>query len=110
MLGEPATEDSMVSVRARPDDIRTEFPREHNRAGQITHWPQKKTVQEINSIPGHSRVARIVRIDECVVGFWSITEREPSHIMSESSQLQGQFPEPAEAIIDKILTHVLAFG
>jgi len=39
-----------------------------------------------------------------------ILQPDSSGFMSESRQLQRQFPKPTKPIVEQILAHILAFG
>ena len=107
--GEPASEDRVIRIGAGPDDIGLKIPRECESPGRILSQSHRKAIEKIDRMPGDF-CASVSSIDERPFGFGTITESEPLHLVTEPSQLQRHFPEPAEAIVNEILSHLLALG
>src|SRR5262245_59925130 len=61
-------------------------------------------------MPKDLAVSRRLQIQGGAGGAGAVAQRKPLDFMTQSCEFQGQLAEPAEAIVNEILTHVLAFA
>ena len=74
--------------------------------------PQRgnQTVHEIQGMPGNLSVLAGRGVYNRSFPSRAVAQRNSSDFMTEAREFQRQLAEPAEAVVEQILAHVLAFA